>query len=258
MSDPSVNSNPENNKTPRQKIKLPAPKHLGVDEHNRWRIPPDGLPLNDKDYDYLGEFPSQSRYFIHMFDARQTDIVNGKVKVTRHIPYTENPSDEDLIARSRAGLFARDNLRTIGLKHLRVAIAEKFDGLGEEYRLAQGEGRSPKSLLKDLFSSDVAKAACKENKIEFVVDMHTAIMETCDEMDWKLSAASKFMDTFNVAFSDGDPRALDNTKKRHCIINILAAQPVRVWQNAFQNACEECLHLILRKEKMGSHASSNN
>ena len=57
MSDPSVNnSNPEN-ETPRQKNKLPAPEHLGVDEHNRWRVPPNGLPLNDKDYDYLVKFP---------------------------------------------------------------------------------------------------------------------------------------------------------------------------------------------------------
>ena len=44
-----------------------------------------------------------------------------------------NASDEDLIARSKAGLFARDNLRNIGLNYLREAIADKLGGLGEEY-----------------------------------------------------------------------------------------------------------------------------
>ena len=92
--------------------------------------PPNGLPLNDKDYDYPGEFPSQSRHYIHMFDGRQTDGVNGTLTVTRYIPYTENASVEDLIARSKAGLFARNNLKTIGLKQLRLAIYEKLEGHG--------------------------------------------------------------------------------------------------------------------------------
>ena len=84
-----------------------------------------------------GDVPSQSRHFIHMFDfARGTWSIES-----------QPPADDDLIARSNAGLLARNSLRNIGLKHLRLAIDAKLKSVEENYRLTQGEGRPPKNLL---------------------------------------------------------------------------------------------------------------
>ena len=140
---------------PSENINLPPPVHLGVDQHGRWRILPNGLPLNDRDYHFLGPFPSHSKYFIRLFNERQMDFVNQKI--IKHIPYTEHADNDELLARSETGLMARNSLRNSGLKHLRLYIDVKLEGLDSNYCLTKGAGRPPNNLLKELFSSNHAK-----------------------------------------------------------------------------------------------------
>ena len=125
--------------------------HLGVDEHGRLQILPNGLLLNDKDYHYFYACFSQSKCCIHLFDEHQIDSINWKF--IKHIPYTKHEDNDYLHAHLKEGLTAHNSLKNTGLKHLRLSIDVKLKAIDSNYCPTKGAGRPPKNFQKTYFEA---------------------------------------------------------------------------------------------------------
>jgi hypothetical protein len=170
------------------------------------------------------------------------------------LPYSEGGGEEDLKARADAGINARNDLRRIGQRHLRAQIRDNFHC--SDYSIIDGAGRSPRYLLTLLFKSAAAKAAYANDPLHFILIAYDCVMATCEDLGWKMAACEEFQQKYHVAYNDADPRGIENTKQRHCFVNIVAAQPVRIWQDAFYNVSKKVLNVKIRKEIRGNNLGS--
>ena len=100
---------------------FPPPKNYGTCPRGRVRVPPTGFPLDDKDYDQLGAFPSESRDFFKQIDPRQFCPVTG-LPTGRHYPYSDDMYHVERAIRANTGLNARNDARMIGRGELRNAL----------------------------------------------------------------------------------------------------------------------------------------
>ena len=171
--------------------------------------------------------------------------------------------------RANAGLNARNDARMIGRGELRKAIKTSLLTLSQDFILsepspeerdvssfeAEGKFTAVKSF-KSLLGSEAVQRAYLEDPFKFFIKLYNVINETFEAITWQLKAGRKFLDKYNLEYSDNTPLRVGGTKRRHCVLNLMSAQPVRHFREGFLAAVKDKLGLEFRSEMRGPNAEA--
>jgi len=191
-------------------------------------FPPNGLPVDDKDFDE--KWASLTRYVLDNFPDTKGN------KLTTY-------NEQDITKRQRAARDAVSHLKKLARKELVAEIATQFKSRGiHTFTTVENFEDTFKLLKTPQFDTDYTM---HESTLKLLYEIVVATWKFRD--DWKVKAIDAFCTQYNIAYEgDLEKQGSNGVKGSQCFLNIVNASPVRFVRDKFETAMDNIFECCIK------------